>query len=82
MTVKVNGRTWSSGSTEGRRWTFAEMVAWSSRDEDLWPTDVLGSGTFGGGCGLDLDKWLKPGQRVELSVQGLGTLTNTVGKRR
>ena len=35
-----------------------EMLAWVSRDEDLWPTDVLGSGTFGGGCGLDLDRWL------------------------
>jgi 2-keto-4-pentenoate hydratase/2-oxohepta-3-ene-1,7-dioic acid hydratase in catechol pathway len=81
MTVSVDGKVWSSGTTAGRRWTFAEMLAWVARDEDLWPTDVLGSGTFGGGCGLDLDKWLKPGQVVTLAVDGLGSLTNTVGKK-
>ena len=82
MTVRVNNRIWSTGTTSGRRWTFAEMLAWASLDEDLWPTDVLGSGTFGGGCGLDLDKWLKPGQTVTLTVQGLGSVSNTVGPRR
>jgi 2-keto-4-pentenoate hydratase/2-oxohepta-3-ene-1,7-dioic acid hydratase in catechol pathway len=81
MTVSVDGKVWSKGSTGGRRWSFAEMLAWVSRDEDLWPTDVLGSGTFGGGCGLDLDTWLKPGQVVTLTVDGLGSLTNAVGKK-
>ena len=78
MTVTVDGETWSTGSTAGRRWSFADMLAWVSRDEDLWPTDVLGSGTFGGGCGLDLDRWLQPGAVVTLAVDGLGELTNRV----
>ncbi|MFN2522680.1 MAG: fumarylacetoacetate hydrolase family protein [Mycobacteriales bacterium] len=81
MTVTVDGVVWSRGSTSGRRWSFAEMLAWVSRDEDLWPTDVLGSGTFGGGCGLDLDRWLAHGQTVTLTVDGLGGLTNTVGNK-
>ncbi len=81
MTVTVDGQVWSRGGTAGRRWTFAEMLAWAARDEDLWPTDVLGSGTFGGGCGLDLDRWLVAGATVTLAVEGLGTLTNTVGTR-
>ncbi|MDT7551419.1 MAG: hypothetical protein QOE84_3813 [Actinomycetota bacterium] len=81
MTVTVDGAVWSTGSTAGRRWTFGEMLAWVARDEDLWPTDVLGSGTFGGGCGLDLDRWLQPGQVVTLSVDGLGSVTNTVGAK-
>jgi 2-keto-4-pentenoate hydratase/2-oxohepta-3-ene-1,7-dioic acid hydratase in catechol pathway len=81
MTVAVDGEVWSTGTTKGRRWTFDEMLAWVSRDEDLWPTDVLGSGTFGGGCGLDLDRWLRPGQTVTLAVEGLGELTSTVGPR-
>ena len=79
MTVTVDGDVWSRGSTDGRRWSFSEMLSWASRDEDLWPTDVVGSGTFGGGCGLDLDRWLQPGQVVELSVEGLGVLRSTVG---
>ncbi len=78
MTVTVDGEVWSRGTTKGRRWTFAQMLAHVSRDEDVYPTDVLGSGTFGGGCGLDLDRWLRPGQTVTLAVEGLGTLTNTV----
>ncbi len=81
MTVTVDGELWSSGSTTGRRWTFAEMLAWASRDEDLWPTDVLGSGTFGGGCGLDLDRWLTAGAVVTLEVEGLGCLTSRVGSK-
>ena len=81
MTVTVDGEIWSSGTTTGRRWTFDEMVAWTSLDEDLWPTDVLGSGTFGGGCGLDLDRWVTAGATVTLDVEGLGTLTNRIGKK-
>jgi 2-keto-4-pentenoate hydratase/2-oxohepta-3-ene-1,7-dioic acid hydratase in catechol pathway len=78
MTVHVDDELWSSGTTAGRRWSFGEMLAWVSRDEDLWPTDVLGSGTFGGGCGLDLDRWLAPEQVVTLTVEGLGALSARV----
>ena len=81
MQVLVDGELWSTGSTAGRRWTFAEMLAWASREEDLWPTDVLGSGTYGGGCGLDLGRWLPPDCVVTLRVEGLGELVNRVVKR-
>ena len=81
MEVLVDGELWSTGQTAGRRWTFAEMLAWASREEDLYPTDVLGSGTFGGGCGLDLDRWLGPDVTVTLRVQGLGELSNRVVRR-
>ena len=81
VTVTVDGELWSVGSTAGRRWSFAQMIAWVSRDEDLWPTDVLGSGTFGGGCGLDLDRWLRPGATVVLAVAGLGEVVNTVATK-
>jgi 2-keto-4-pentenoate hydratase/2-oxohepta-3-ene-1,7-dioic acid hydratase in catechol pathway len=81
MEVLVDGSVWSSGTTTGRRWTFAEMLAWVSRDEDLYATDVLGSGTFGGGCGLDLDRWLPDSCTVELRVEGLGALVNRVERR-
>ncbi len=52
-----------------------------SRDEDLYPTDVLGSGTFGGGCGLYLDRWIGPDVRVTLRVEGLGEVSNRVVRR-
>ena len=78
MTAEVDGEVWSRGSTAGRRWTFGQMLSWASQDEDLWPTGVVGSGTFGGGCGLDLDRWVQPGQTVVLAVEGLGRLSSQV----
>jgi len=81
MTATVDGELWSRGSTAGRRWTFAEMISWVSNGEDVYATDVFGSGTFGGGCGLDLDRWIPAGARVTLTVEGLGSLTNTVVRR-
>ena len=60
---------------------FEDIIAYLSRDETLYPGDVIGSGTVGGGCGLELDSWLQPGDEVELEVEGLGVLRNTVGQR-
>lgn len=76
VTVTVDGELWSTGSTAGRHWTFGQMLSHASQEEDLWPTDVLGSGTFGGGCGLDLGRWVARGQRVVVAVAGLGELAN------
>lgn len=57
------------------------MIAHASMDETLYPGDILGSGTVGGGCGLELDRWLEPGDVVELEVEGIGTLRNQVTRR-
>jgi 2-keto-4-pentenoate hydratase/2-oxohepta-3-ene-1,7-dioic acid hydratase in catechol pathway len=78
MTVSVDGEVWSRGSSAGRRWTFAQLLAHASRDEDLYPTDVLGSGTFPGGSGAEAGRRLSPGQTVTLAVAGLGSLTNRI----
>lgn len=58
--------------------SFAEVVAHVSRDETLHPGDVIGSGTVGEGCGLELGRFLDDGDRVALSVEGIGTLENQV----
>ena len=54
------------------------MVAHVSQEQTLMPGDVLGSGTIGRGCGLELDRWIKPGDIVELEVEGIGVLRNRV----
>ena len=59
-------------------WTFPQMIAHVSDGEDVYPGDVYGSGTPFGGCGLDNDRWLQPGDVVELEVEGIGTLKNRV----
>ncbi|MBB1152403.1 fumarylacetoacetate hydrolase family protein [Amycolatopsis dendrobii] len=81
MTAAVNGEVWASGSTKDRQFSFAEVLAWASLDEDVYPGEFFGLGTVGGGCGLELDRWIQPGDVVELAASGIGALRNPVGPR-
>ena len=78
MEARINGEVWSSGTLGAMKFSFAEMVAHVSQEQTLMPGDVLGSGTIGRGCGLELDRWIKPGDVVELEVEGIGVLRNRV----
>ena len=83
MTAAVNGRILSRGKAGSMYWTWPALLAHASRDADLRPGDVIGSGTVGTGCILELTPemaggWLKPGDLVELTVEGIGILRNTV----
>ena len=79
VSVYVNGEKWSSGDTKDRYWSFPTMLSHVSQEETVYPGDVLGSGTFYKGCGLDLDRWVKPGDAIEITVEKLGTLRQVVG---
>jgi len=78
MVARVNGEEWSRGSSAGMQHKFEDILAHASNEESLHPGEFFGSGTVGGGCGLELGRFLKPGDVVELEVQGLGTLRNRV----
>jgi 2-keto-4-pentenoate hydratase/2-oxohepta-3-ene-1,7-dioic acid hydratase in catechol pathway len=78
MIARVNDEVWCEASTENMHWTFPKMIEHVSRGEDVYPGDVYGSGTPFGGCGLDLDRWLKDGDIVELEIEGIGVLRNRV----
>ncbi len=73
--------TWSEGTVGEMGHSWGEIVEHTSAEETLYPGDVLGSGTVGTGCGLELGRFLEPGDTVSISVEGLGTLTNTVVTR-
>ena len=81
-TVRVNGEVWSETSTAGAVHSPGELVAFASRGERLGPGDVFAMGTVPRGCGLELDRWLQPGDEVRLEIEGVGSLTNRVGERR
>ena len=81
MAARVNGETWAEGGLGSMLYTFPEVIAHLSQEQPLLPGDLLGSGTVGRGCGLELDRWIEPGDVVELEVQGIGVLRNTVGAR-
>jgi 2-keto-4-pentenoate hydratase/2-oxohepta-3-ene-1,7-dioic acid hydratase in catechol pathway len=76
--ARVNGEEWSRGSTADLYFSVDEMIAFISQDETLYPGDFVGAGTVPGGCGLELDRWLRPGDMVELEVEGLGVLRNRI----
>ncbi len=78
MTAAVDGETWSEGTPGAMEHSFVEIVAHVSEDETLHPGDVIGSGTVGEGCGLELGRFLDDGNQVTLSVEGIGTLENRV----
>jgi 2-keto-4-pentenoate hydratase/2-oxohepta-3-ene-1,7-dioic acid hydratase in catechol pathway len=78
MTATVNGEQWTDGSTSDMHWLFEQMIAYASRDELVRVGEVFGSGTVGGGSGAEQGRSLGPGDLVELTVEGIGTLRNRV----
>jgi 2-keto-4-pentenoate hydratase/2-oxohepta-3-ene-1,7-dioic acid hydratase in catechol pathway len=81
MSCRVNGEEWGRARSSEMHWSWAEMIAHVSRDEDIHPGDVYGSGTPGGCCGLDLGRRLAPGDVVELEIESMGVLRNAIGPR-
>ena len=86
MTATVNGVESSRGTWASIHHSFGEMLARASADVHLRPGDLVGSGTVGGGCLLEikdetLGRWLEPGDDVVLSVERLGSLRSPVVER-
>ena len=81
MSVRVNGEVWGEDTSAHMHHTFADMIAYASRSQTLYPGDVLGSGTAAGGSGLELDRWLAPGDVVELEIEGIGVLRNRISDK-
>ncbi len=78
MIARINGEEWSRGTTADMHHRWEDVIVHLSRDETLYPGEVVGSGTVGGGCGLELGRYLKAGDVVELEVEGIGVLRNRV----
>jgi fumarylacetoacetate (FAA) hydrolase len=92
MTCRVNGKTVSNGNMKDMDWTFAEIIERASYGVDLLPGDVIGSGTVGTGCFLELNgtgllnnpdykpQWLLENDKIEMEITGLGILKNVIRK--
>lgn len=78
MIARVNGEEWSRGNSATMHWKFADVIAHASRSETLHPGELIGSGTVGGGCGLEHERFLSSGDIVELEIEGIGVLRNRV----
>jgi len=82
MAAKVNGKQLSRGSMDDMHWSFPQMIARASQSADLCPGEIFGSGTVGTGSilelGTEVNRWLLPGDTVELEVERLGILRSKV----
>ena len=83
MVARVNGEDRSRGQLADMHFSWERIVEHAARNTRLLSGDVLGSGTVGTGCILELGdgRWVQPGDVVELEVDGIGVLRNTVGAR-
>jgi fumarylacetoacetate (FAA) hydrolase len=90
MVARVNGEEWSRGDLGTLHHPIGTLLAQASRDSIVRPGDVIGTGTVGTGCILELSlahgaeryPYLRTGDVVELEVEGIGVLRNVVGPRR
>ncbi|MDE3236135.1 MAG: fumarylacetoacetate hydrolase family protein [Bacteroidota bacterium] len=92
MKCWVNGQQVSEGNMKDMDWTFAEIIERCSYGVNLYPGDIIGSGTVGTGCFLELngtgklndenytEQWLQESDVVEMEITGLGKLVNTIVK--
>jgi len=96
MTAVHNGRQVSDGNMKDMNWSFAEIIERASYGVELFPGEVIGSGTVGTGCYLELNGtwtieakqqgreftpvWLNDGDVIELEISGLGILKNRIVK--
>ena len=81
MIARINGEEWSRDNCRDMHHSWERMIQHVSAEETIYPTDVFGSGTATGGCGLELDRWLQPGDVVEIEIEKVGVLRNRVVRR-
>jgi 2-keto-4-pentenoate hydratase/2-oxohepta-3-ene-1,7-dioic acid hydratase in catechol pathway len=79
MSFVVNAKTVSTYHTSKMAWEFADLVAYLSRSQTLGPGQIVTSGAFPGGCGLDAGIRLETGDIVEMRIDRLGSLVSTIG---
>jgi 2-keto-4-pentenoate hydratase/2-oxohepta-3-ene-1,7-dioic acid hydratase in catechol pathway len=80
MAVRVDGEVWAESTPGPMQWTFEDAVSYTSQDERLTVGEVLGSGTVNGGCGFEIDRWIRPGATVELEADRIGVLRHRVAQ--
>ncbi|MFZ2634285.1 MAG: fumarylacetoacetate hydrolase family protein [Desulfosalsimonadaceae bacterium] len=76
--VRINGEVVVKTSTQGMRFGLGRAIAHASLDEQIFPGEFVGTGTLPGGCAMENGRWVKPGDVLELKINGIGSLTNPI----
>lgn len=78
---RVNGEVWGAPKHWSADYGIAEVLSWASWQQDLFPGEVIALGTVGQGCGVEIGRWIQPGDVIELEMAGVGILRNVVGPK-
>lgn len=78
MIARVNGEQWSHGTSSSIYHRLEDLIEAITIETTIHPGEVLGSGTMGGGCGLELNRFLQDGDIVELEIEKIGILRNCI----
>jgi 2-keto-4-pentenoate hydratase/2-oxohepta-3-ene-1,7-dioic acid hydratase in catechol pathway len=78
--VRFSGEEVSRGGASDMQFSWEELIEYISQDETIYPGEVFGSGTIGNGSSLEFDRWLKPGDILELEATGFGKLRNKISE--
>jgi len=77
-TVRINGATVSTVTTAGMRWSIGQALAHCSRSEQLLPGELFATGTLPGGSGMETGHWLRPGDTLTLTLDGIGEVEHAI----
>lgn len=78
MVSRINGKVQIQQNTSSMNWKFEDCIAHVSRCETLYPGEIIGSGTVGGGCGIETGQLLQDGDVIELEIEKIGILKNKI----
>jgi 2-keto-4-pentenoate hydratase/2-oxohepta-3-ene-1,7-dioic acid hydratase in catechol pathway len=76
--VLINNDVVMKTSTKGMRYTLGQAIAQASLEEQIFPGEFVATGTLPGGCAMENGRWVKPGDVLELRIEGVGSLTNPI----
>ncbi|UXA12178.1 fumarylacetoacetate hydrolase family protein [Mycobacterium sp. SMC-8] len=76
--VSVNGTRIGTVSTRGMQWSIGELLAHASRDDRLYPGELFATGTLPGGSGMETGRWLRPGDRLTLTIDQIGDISHRI----
>lgn len=77
-TVTINGEVVARPDARRPRWSVGEMLAHASAGEQLHPGELFGTGTITNGCGMEIGRWLQPGDRLRLETERVGVIEHTI----
>ena len=81
MTSRIDGELWTSATAGNMHWSFEQMIEHLSMDDEVIPGDVIASGPVAGSSGIEINRWVQPGELMELEIEQIGVLRNRVVRR-